>query len=367
MTAAQDKFQSADHFDAFARSATTTAGHRQSDHQQPGAQPPSVFTLHNGTGKQRIYSSRSSEPPIPRALPARSDRERSHPYHRARDSRDNTPSRAHHQLQARRETSIGRLVEHTMDRDPRHDPRISDEDERAYLHSRAHSYSGSGPSASRYDYERQYSQPPPTHHAASSADPPASSWVSSSSHHSSRQSASYPSHPYPYPYQYPHDSVAPPPSSSATWGQWSSANQYGGQHPYYNSTSSQAVVGGRHLHSAPPPAERRPPTPPPPASPSQLTRHAPPPPASAPSPSRSGSGTPPGRYRSGFQPDYDRPRTCRRPTPNSEPSGSAAASYSGDGRSPPAEAYLIIRPHRVPRGGWATAQESTAESDSAGW
>ncbi|TXT13591.1 hypothetical protein VHUM_00958 [Vanrija humicola] len=246
---------------------------------------------------------------------------------------------------------------------------MSDEVERAYLQARSHSYGpsgGGGGASTRYEYERQYSQPPPTHHTTSPTDGLAPSWASSSSHHPSRHPASYSSHPYPYSYHYPPDQGPPQPPSSTTWGQWSSGH-YGVSHPYYNSTSSQAAAGGRHIHSAPPPAERRPPTPPPPASPSQLTRPAPPPPASAPSPSRSESGTPPGRYRPGFQPDYDRPRTSRRPTPTSDPSGTAEASYSGDGRSPPAEAYLIIRPHRVPRGGWATAQESTPKSDSAGW
>ncbi|KLT40077.1 hypothetical protein CC85DRAFT_330209 [Cutaneotrichosporon oleaginosum] len=119
------------------------------------------------------------------------------------------------------------------------------------------------------------------------------------------------------------------------------------------------------MHSNP---SLRPHTSPPlPASPSQIQRAPPPPPASAPSPPRDESSSPSGAgYLPGFQPDYDRTRTTRRPSSAEADSstGAASAVYGSSVRPPPTEAYLILRPHRVPRGGWQGGQQL---ADSSGW
>ncbi|BEI81619.1 hypothetical protein CcaverHIS002_0207790 [Cutaneotrichosporon cavernicola] len=119
------------------------------------------------------------------------------------------------------------------------------------------------------------------------------------------------------------------------------------------------------MHSGP--SLRSQPSPPPPASPSQIQRVPPPPPASAPSPPREGSSSPSETgFLPGFQPDYDRTRTTRRPSSAEAGSGpgSASAVYGSAVRPPPTEAYLILRPHRIPRSGWQGGQQL---ADSSGW
>lgn len=277
------------------------------------------------------------------------------------------------------------------------DPRLDDE-----RYSHHHAYAG--PSRSRYDPRYDYGpsredRSPPPSWSQSSLPPPGR--PSSSSRHLSSHSSGYPPHQhysYSYPYPLPPPSAhhsrasdapatssAPPPHPSA-WGpqHWApppppgySPSHSGPTGPSYPSTSSVPHSGSmRHSHprgSLPPPT-RPPPSPPPPASPSQI--RAPPPPASAPSPPRSGASSPPAGYLPGFQPDYARARAgaTRRPSAASAAAESASAvaapagnATSAEVRPPPTEAYLLLRPHRVPRGGWPPATDSQQSVDSTGW
>ncbi|EKD02902.1 hypothetical protein A1Q2_02846 [Trichosporon asahii var. asahii CBS 8904] len=266
----------------------------------------------------------------------------------------------------------------------------------------SHHHAYAGPSRSRYESRYDYGSsrddlsPPPSWGQSAPPGRP-----SSSSRHHSSHSSGYPSHQH-YSYSYPYPppppsahhprandapatSSAPPPHPSA-WGpqHWAppphpgySSSYSGPTGPSYPSTSSAPHNSNmRHPHhrgSLPPPS-RPPPSPPPPASPSQI--RAPPPPASAPSPPRSGASSPPAGYLPGFQPDYARARAgaTRRPSATSAAAESASAvaapagnATSADVRPPPTEAYLLLRPHRVPRGGWPPSTDPQQAVDSTGW
>lgn len=292
-----------------------------------------------------------------------------------------------------------------MDRDRRGTPGSGSNDTRLDDDRHAHYHAYAGPSRSRYDARYDYG-----HSREDVTSPP--SWgqslpqgrPSSSGRHHPMHAAGYPP-PQPYSYSYPYPppppsshhhpsragdaappSSAPPHSHAGAWGSqpWAPPPASGYSPPYsgppgpsYPSTSASSHRGNmRHVHhrGSMPPSSRPPPSPPPPASPSQI--RAPPPPASAPSPPRSGASSPPAGYLPGFQPDYARarPGNTRRPSAASGAAESSSAvavsagnATSTDVRPPPTEAYLLLRPHRVPRAGWPSSSEPQQAVDSTGW
>lgn len=85
----------------------------------------------------------------------------------------------------------------------------------------------------------------------------------------------------------------------------------------------------------------------------------PPPPASRPSATR------PTAFPPGFQTDYTRAdlHACRRPNRSAE-EGMRGVAF-GDVRPAPGEAYLILRLHRRPRGGWG--EVASKSEDPSSW
>lgn len=76
----------------------------------------------------------------------------------------------------------------------------------------------------------------------------------------------------------------------------------------------------------------------------------------------------------GFQPDYERGRAVgqtqtRRPAAPDElgGNGGAVAVMGSEVRPPPTEAYLILRPHNVPRVGWQSTADAAQAFDASDW